>query len=495
MDNFDDFGNMLSGPNAHNIIWDNRYHVSEDVWDGAGRDELQSYSGNKSLHLWKLRRPQRELLHMLGFGIFADPVVVLATDTRLISALVERWRPETNTFFTRQGEMTVTLEDVGFILGVPVQGDALTCGVIENKAAYFANNWFEPLTEEEVKEALYWNNIKMGWLFERYGAQKPEKNNMRATVVHTKAYLLFIMGCILFPSINRSFVHVRYMHPLINMREIPYYAWGAAVLAHIYRGLEIAARKGSKSIACCVWVLQVWSYERFPRIGVPLRSPGQEDYPVAEGWAYSSDTHVGVSKKRRMSGPHHSLPFYRGEFDGVAGDEVVWRPYARFEDVMDSEMIQAQLAGCGRVPLVCYDVVEWQHPDRVSRQFGSSPQIPRAPVNMVGYRGAKDATFAGEDWLVRWFIDIGKWAKFCSDLDGLVDDSVDIASEADYMAWYADISRMRIGKPDPQPQQQYKTRELYDSLEGYEVVSVLQICIFHITHPHTTKFAFTRISS
>ncbi|KAL8122926.1 hypothetical protein AgCh_011058 [Apium graveolens] len=140
MDNFGDFGNMLSGPNAHNVIWDNRYHVSEDVWDGAGRDELQSYSGNKSLHLWKLRRPQRELLHMLGFGIFADPAVVLATDTRLISALVERWRPETNTFFTRQGEMTVTLEDVGFILGLPVQGDALTCGVIENKAAYFANN-------------------------------------------------------------------------------------------------------------------------------------------------------------------------------------------------------------------------------------------------------------------------------------------------------------------------------------------------------------------
>ncbi|KAL8125379.1 hypothetical protein AgCh_012895 [Apium graveolens] len=388
---------MLSGSNAHNVIWDNRYHVSEDVWDGAGRDELQSYSGNKSLHLWKLRRPQRELLHMLGFGIFADPVVVLATDTRLISALVECWRPETNTFFTRQGEMTVTLEDVGFILGLSVQGDALTCGVIENKAEYSANNWFEPLIEEEVKEALYRNNIKLGWLFEKYGAQKPEKNNMKA---------------------------------------------------------------------------KVWSYERFPRIGMPLRSPGQEDYPVAEGWAYFSDTHTGVSKKRRMSGPHHSLPFYRGEFDGVASDEVVWRPYARFEDVMDSEMIQAQLDGCGRVPLVCYDVVEWQYPDSVSRQFGSSPQIPRAPVNMVGYMGAKDATFAGEDWLVRWFIDISKWARFCSDLDGLVDDSVDIASEADYMAWYADISRMRIGKPDPQPQQQYKMRELYDSLEGYEVMVV-----------------------
>ncbi|XP_074381075.1 uncharacterized protein LOC141721845 [Apium graveolens] len=138
---------------------------------------------------------------------------------------------------------------------------------------------------------------------------------------------------------------------------------------------------------------------------------------------------------------------------------------------MDSEMIQAQLAGCGRVRL-CYDVVEWQHPDRVNRQFGASPQIPRAPVNMVGYRRAKEATFTGEDWLVRWFIDIGKWARFCSNLDRRVDDSVDIASEADYMVWYADISRMRIGKPDPQPQQQYKTREFYDSLEGYEVMVV-----------------------
>ncbi|XP_074369603.1 uncharacterized protein LOC141711052 [Apium graveolens] len=40
------------------------------------------------------------------------------------------------------------------------------------------------------------------------------------------------------------------------------------------------------------------------------------------------------------------------------------------------------------------------------------------------------------------------------------------------MAWYADISRMRVGKPDPHPQQQYKTMELYDSLEGYEVMVV-----------------------
>ncbi|KAL8098314.1 hypothetical protein AgCh_031183 [Apium graveolens] len=337
---------------------------------------------------------------MLGFGIFADPHVVLDTITKLISTLVERWRLVTNTFFTRHGEMTITLEDVDFILGLHVEGDALTCGVIENKAHYFVSNWFEPLTDEDVGEALYRNNIKLSWLFDRYGREKPEKNNMLATFVHMKAYILFVMGCIIFPTNSRSFVHVRYIHPLINMREIPYYGWGAAVLAHLYRGLENAVRKGSKTIACCAWLLQVWSYERFSRIGVPARSPGREDYLVAKGWAYS--THQGVTKKRRKEGPHHNLPFYRGEFDGVAGDE-------------------------GVVEFPSYAMI-W-----------SSSSIQTG------------------------------WARFCSDLD--VDDSVDITSEADYMAWYADVSRVQIGKPEPHPQNQYKTRELYDSLEGYEVTT------------------------
>ncbi|CAN0838300.1 Serine/threonine-protein phosphatase 7 long form homolog [Linum grandiflorum] len=46
-------------------------------------------------------------------------------DPHLITALMERWRPETNTFYMYHEECTVTLHDVANLTGLPVTGDAL----------------------------------------------------------------------------------------------------------------------------------------------------------------------------------------------------------------------------------------------------------------------------------------------------------------------------------------------------------------------------------
>ncbi|CAN1321350.1 Serine/threonine-protein phosphatase 7 long form homolog [Linum perenne] len=50
----------------------------------------------------------------------------LTPDPEIITALVERWRPETNTFHLYGGEVTITLEDVHFITGLSVDGLPVT---------------------------------------------------------------------------------------------------------------------------------------------------------------------------------------------------------------------------------------------------------------------------------------------------------------------------------------------------------------------------------
>ncbi|MFQ6649451.1 hypothetical protein Gotur_022944, partial [Gossypium turneri] len=47
-------------------------------------------------------------------------------DSKLISAFIERWRPETHTFNLPCGERTITLEDMQLQLGLSVDGPILT---------------------------------------------------------------------------------------------------------------------------------------------------------------------------------------------------------------------------------------------------------------------------------------------------------------------------------------------------------------------------------
>ncbi|KAF1877844.1 hypothetical protein Lal_00038153 [Lupinus albus] len=62
-----------------------------------------------------------DILQLIGFSKLSS-LRCFNIDPSLITALVERWRPETHTFHLPHGEFTITLEDMSLQLGVNVNG-------------------------------------------------------------------------------------------------------------------------------------------------------------------------------------------------------------------------------------------------------------------------------------------------------------------------------------------------------------------------------------
>lgn len=97
-------------------------------------------------------------------------------------------------------------------------------------------------------------------------------------------------------------------------------------------------------------------------------------------------------------------------------------------------------------PLICFDVVEFHHPDRVLRQFGQQQSIPAVcdtipDIHLTDRRGRQNYDWAHHH---RQFVDM--WADrrarvICGPpIDGPMDQSA-------YMDWYGRITRPSIGNP------------------------------------------------
>ncbi|KAL6326548.1 hypothetical protein AAG906_008410 [Vitis piasezkii] len=76
---------------------------------------------HRMLQEWVLDDRVRPYIIQSGFYVF-HRVGHVKVDWPLITALVERWRPETHTFHMPVGEMTITLQDVAILFGLRVHG-------------------------------------------------------------------------------------------------------------------------------------------------------------------------------------------------------------------------------------------------------------------------------------------------------------------------------------------------------------------------------------
>jgi len=107
------------------VLWMQAKHVSEHVWNGEEDRKLHirrvvpTYQGEEEI--------SEEIIPLLRQSDFywIMKMDYLKINASLITALIERWRPETHTFHMRCGECTITLQDVSVLLGQRVDGAPL----------------------------------------------------------------------------------------------------------------------------------------------------------------------------------------------------------------------------------------------------------------------------------------------------------------------------------------------------------------------------------
>ncbi|RYR12618.1 hypothetical protein Ahy_B04g070076 isoform H [Arachis hypogaea] len=239
-------------------------------------------------------------------------------DEPLVSAFVERWRPETHTFHMPFGECTITLQDVAYQLGLPVDGDYETFAECPDGA-----------DEETVRRFV-------------------------------RAYIMMLLGTQLFADKSGNRIHIRWLPYVARLEEMGRYSWGSAALAWLYRCMCRVANRHVVKLAGPLQLLQSWIFWRFPT----LRPSGYDEisWPLASRW---SGYNPGISNK----GPRFIwMPYSALDVIQVVHPEVL-------------EPRHTMLWRC-RTSLIYFAVVEWHQVDRVLPQFGGVQPIPSPALNI-----------------------------------------------------------------------------------------------------------------
>ncbi|QHO31416.1 uncharacterized protein DS421_8g241420 [Arachis hypogaea] len=404
---------------------------------------------NRNLIVRKLDLPQtwnpmvENYLRATGF-YHVSKIGVIRGFHPLLVALVERWRPETHTFVLPVGEVTVTLEDVAYIFGLPIDGEAVS-GWTDSSGDFVQSQSHAIFGREPEVSSSSKSYIKLGWVRRVRDAEPLDTEDSVRRYV--RCHIFCLLGSTLFTDKSTAYAHAKYLPLLRDFDRIHTYSWGSACFAHLYRALCRASRFDTKEMDGPLNLLFVWAWERMPCIApVPRNTLPPAEIPVAKRWSHSART-TAWSSNTVVTFRHHID--YMQEFE--------WRPYA---GLVIPDDLHGHLDVCDTVaPLLSFECIEWHPVDRVMRQFGyvqPPPQEAREiPVDLhcMALRGVQL-----HDWTVIHGAWIGEWDNRQNtrlrDLHPLP--TWDFSPSAEYWDWYVrsygHLLRLSGYVPqDPQP--------------------------------------------
>ncbi|KAK4275528.1 hypothetical protein QN277_018593 [Acacia crassicarpa] len=414
------------GPIDGSVLYDQDKHVSTAVWEGQERGALRCHEHTSKLDQWTLNPKQIELVEKAGFG-YLRSIPAISLDNPLISALVERWRRETNTFHLNVGEMTVTLKDVALLLGLAIDGDPVI-GITHTTCISVCEKYLGRAPESGYTSG---GMVKLSWLKEFFSFC-PDDASKEVIEQHTRAYLLYLVGSTIFSTTTGNKVPVMYLPLFENFERCGRYAWGAAALAFLYRALGNASLKTQSTISGCLTLLQCWSCFHL-NIGRPKLNQDlmHDRFPFVLRW------------KGKQSSPtaNRDVVFYRKALDSLKPCDVEWLPYRNMDSMMIPEHIKSTLIiGRSKTMLICFDKAERHLPNRCLRQYGMLQSIPE---DVERWERKSRGVDGGVDLSGKMEAELNEWMdRRLHIVDG--DEGVD---ESEYMQWYLNITRKFIGRP------------------------------------------------
>ncbi|XP_020989024.2 protein MAIN-LIKE 1-like [Arachis duranensis] len=284
-------------------------------------------------------------------------------DEALVSAFVERWRPEMHTFHMPFGECTITLQDVAYQLGLPVDG----CYVSGQVQKYAVNcSWFQ----------------------ETFG-ECPEDADKEIVRRYARAYIMMLLGTQLFADKSENRIHIRWLPYVARLEEMGTYSWGSAALAWLYRCMCRVANRHVVKLAGPLQLLQSWIFWRFPR----FRPAGYETFswPLASRWS-------GYNPSGSEKGPR--VQMWRLRIDRLQDSEFIWMPYSSPDvlQVVHPEVLEPRHMALWHsvTALIYFAVIEWHQIDRVLPQFGGVQPPPHLALN-IDFLMSKDGR-GGDRW-------------------------------------------------------------------------------------------------
>jgi hypothetical protein len=357
-------------------------------------------------------------------------------DPQLITALAERWRESTHTFLMPFGEMTVTLQDVSFILGLPIYGLPLCLKTNDINWADKIEELLGVAPDETTFRRKSKILIKNKWLVQHFGQLSDEQALDPVQVVrHCRAFMLSFFGDVLFPDSTGDCVSAMYLVLLEDMENIGEWNWGGAVLAFLYRQLCERTRSGRVEFGGCVLLLQLWSYFHIPigrgsvKPGVDIGVGGHAQRALGHHWIHCT--------RFADEYPTGYSPFYRDEFDRLRSKDITWQPYEVFRPLLAPMCIDEEPITFRPQPLYFFWIIEMYNPDRVMRQFGLLQTVP-PPVRDTDYDEWKMHSVKhgrGDDWPTKY----ENFFLYEEDLLVLASQALpayDPATEAEYLRWY-----------------------------------------------------------